>query len=236
MQFQRSQSYDDSVALEGDVNVVISQVYLLMTIGLMITAVVAAFVASNEAFVINLVGRSPFLVIGLFVGQVVLVVVLSAAIAKLSPGLATALFVLYSALNGVVLSVLFWAYTDASIVSTFVITAGTFGVMSFIGLVTKRDLTKFGGLLFMALIGFALASIVNLFLQSSGLYWLLTFAGILIFVGLVAYDTQRIKQLAAQGVAEGRSHASLAVMGALKLYLDFINLFILLLRLFGRRR
>jgi FtsH-binding integral membrane protein len=116
------------------------------------------------------------------------------------------------------------------------ITAATFGVMSFIGLVTKRDLTKLGGLLFMALLGFAIASVVNLFLKSSGLYWILTFAGIVIFVGLVAYDTQRIKQLAAQGMAQGRSHTSLAVMGALRLYLDFINLFILLLRLFGRRR
>lgn len=236
MQFQRLQSYDDSVALEGDVNVVISQVYLLMTVGLMITAVVAAVVAGNPEWMLGLFGTSPFLMIGLFVGQIVLVVVLTAAIAKLSPAVATALFVLYSALNGVTMSVIFWVYTDASIVSTFLITGATFGVMSFIGLVTKRDLTKLGSLLFMALIGFAIASIVNLFLRSSGLYWLLTFGGIVIFVGLVAYDTQRIKQLAAQGVAQGRSHASIAVLGALRLYLDFINLFLLLLRLFGRRR
>jgi FtsH-binding integral membrane protein len=236
MQFPRSQTYDDSVAVTGDVNVVISQVYLLMTIGLMITAVVAATIAGNPQWMLSIFGASPFLMIGLFVGQIALVVVLSAAITKLSPVVATALFVLYSALNGVTMSIIFMIYTDASIVSTFLITGATFGVMSFIGLVTKRDLTKLGGLLFMALIGFAIASVVNLFLKSTGLYWVLTFAGILIFVGLVAWDTQRIKQMAAMGLASGRSQASIAVMGALRLYLDFINLFLLLLRIFGRRR
>ena len=236
MQLPRSQSYTEPIALEGDVNVVISQVYLLMTIGLMITAVVAATIAGNPQWMLSIFGTSPFLMIGLFVGQIVLVVVLSAAISKLSPVVATALFVLYSALNGVTMSAIFWIYTDASIVSTFLITGATFGVMSFIGLVTKRDLTKLGGILIMALIGFAIASVVNIFLKSTGLYWVLTFGGIVIFVGLVAWDTQRIKQLAATGIAGGRSHASIAVMGALRLYLDFINLFLLLLRIFGRRR
>jgi uncharacterized protein len=236
MQLQRSQPYQDSVALEGDVNVVISQVYLLMTIGLMITAVVAALFAGSPQWMLSLFGGSPVLLIGLFIGQIALVIVLTAAINKLSPAVATALFVLYSALNGVTLSAIFWVYTDASIVTTFMITAGMFGVMSFIGLVTKRDLTKLGGLLVMALIGFLIASVVNLFLKSTGLYWVLTFGGIVIFVGLVAWDTQRIKQLAAQGLAGGRSQASIAVMGALRLYLDFINLFLLLLRLFGKRR
>jgi FtsH-binding integral membrane protein len=236
MQLPRSQAYDDSVALEGDVNVVISQVYLLMTIGLMITAVVAAVVAGNPQWMTSIFGGSPFLMIGLFIAQIALVIVLSAAIARLSPAVATAMFVLYSALNGVTLSVVFWVYTDASIVTTFMITAGMFGVMSFIGLVTKRDLTKLGGILIMALIGFAIASVVNIFLKSTGLYWVLTFGGIVIFVGLVAWDTQRIKQMAAMGIAGGRSHASIAVMGALRLYLDFINLFLLLLRIFGRRR
>jgi FtsH-binding integral membrane protein len=160
----------------------------------------------------------------------------TAAINKLSPAVATAMFVLYSALNGATLSAIFWIYTDASIVSTFLITGATFGVMSFIGLVTKRDLTKLGGILTMALIGFLIASVVNLFLQSTGLYWLLTFGGIVIFVGLVAWDTQRIKQLAATGLAGGRSPTGIAVMGALRLYLDFINLFLLLLRVFGKRR
>jgi hypothetical protein len=146
------------------------------------------------------------------------------------------LFVVYSALNGVTMSVIFWVYTDASITTTFFITAATFGVMSVFGYVTKRDLTKMGNLLIMALIGFVIASLVNVFLQSSGLYWLLTFAGIVIFVGLVAWDTQRIKQMAMTGVADGRAHTAIAILGALRLYLDFINLFLLLLRLFGRRR
>ena len=236
MQLPRSRTYDDFNALTSDVNLVMSQVYLLMTIGLMITAVVAAVVAGNPAFVENLIGGSPLVFFGIVIGQLALVVVLTAAINKLSPAVATALFVLYAALNGVVFSMIFLIYTDASIVSTFMITGVTFGVMSFVGLVTKRDLTKLGGILFMALIGLVIASVVNIFLQSSGLYWILTFAGILIFVGLTAWDTQRIKQLAAQGVAAGRPHASLAITGALRLYLDFINLFLLLLRLFGRRR
>lgn len=236
MHMQRSQPYNDSVALEGDVNVIISQVYLLMTIGLMITAVVAALFAGNPQWMQSIFGGSPFLLIGLFIAQIALVITLTAAINKLSPAVATAMFVLYSALNGATLSAIFWVYTDASIVTTFLITAGMFGVMSFIGLITKRDLTKLGGILTMALIGFLIASVVNLFLRSTGLYWLLTFGGIVIFVGLVAWDTQRIKQLAAMGLAGGRSQTSIAVMGALRLYLDFINLFLLLLRLFGKRR
>ena len=144
MQFPRSQAYDDSSTLTSEVNVVMSQVYLLMTIGLMITAVVAAVIAGNPQWMQSIFGASPFLIIGLFIAQIVLVIALTAAINKLSPALATTMFVLYSALNGVTLSVIFWVYTDASIVSTFMITAATFGVMSFIGFVTKRDLTKLG--------------------------------------------------------------------------------------------
>jgi len=235
MQPVETHAYDtDQYA--GDVQVVMSQVYLLMTIGLMITAVVAAAFAGNPQWMINLFGRSPILLIGLFLGQILLVVVLSATVHRLAPGVAVGLFVLYSALNGVTLSSIFWVYTDASIVSTFMITAVTFGAMSFIGFVTKRDLTKLGSLLFMALLGFAIASVVNLFLRSEGLYWLLTFGGIVIFVGLIAWDTQRIKQMAAMGLADGRSRGGVAVLGALRLYLDFINLFLLLLRIFGRRR
>lgn len=143
---------------------------------------------------------------------------------------------LYSALTGVTLSTIFLIYTDASISTTFFVTAATFGVMSVVGLVTKRDLTKFGSILFMLLIGLVIASVVNLFLQSEALYWVLTYAGIAIFVGLIVWDTQRIKQMAAMGLADGRSRMAVAVMGALRLYLDFINLFLLLLRLLGRRR
>jgi len=235
MQLPQSRTIDET-QYTTDVQTIISQVYLLMTIGLVITAIVAAAVAGSPQLMVDIFGRTPWLMIGLFVVQIVLVISLTAAVAKMSTGLATALFVVYSALNGVTMSVIFMVYTDASITTTFFITAAMFGVMSVFGFVTKRDLTKMGNLLIMALIGFVIASLVNMFLQSSGLYWLLTFAGIVIFVGLIAWDTQRIKQMAMTGVADGRARTAIAISGALRLYLDFINLFLLLLRLFGRRR
>ncbi|CAG0931134.1 Inner membrane protein YbhL [Thermoflexales bacterium] len=230
------QSTVDTTAYEGEIQLVFSQVYLLMTLGLVITAVVAAWVANSPGLVERLFFRNPGMLLGLFVVQLIVVVVLSAAISKMPAGLATGLFILYSALTGLTLSVIFLIYTDASIVTTFFITAGTFAAMSIFGYVTKRDLTKLGSLFLMLLIGFVLASLVNLFLRSTTLYWILTFGGIVIFVGLIAYDTQKIKQLAAAGFADGRSRTSVAILGALRLYLDFINLFLLLLRLFGRRR
>lgn len=230
------QSTVDTTAYEGEIQLVFSQVYLLMTLGLVITAVVAAWIAGNPRFVESLFARSPWILLGIFLVQFVVVIALTAAISKMSAGLATGLFILYSALTGLTLSVIFLIYTDASIVTTFLITAGTFGIMSVFGFTTKRDLTKLGSLFVMLLLGFVLASLVNLFLRSSPLYWILTFGGIIIFVGLIAYDTQKIKRLAASGVASGRSHSSIAILGALNLYLDFINLFLLLLRLFGRRR
>ncbi len=226
----------DTTPYEGEIQLVFSQVYLLMTVGLVITAVVAAWVAGSPSIIEKLFFGSPWLLIGLFVVELVVVIALTAAISKMSAGVAIGLFVLYSALTGLTLSVVFLIYTDASIVTTFLITAGTFGVMSIFGYVTKRDLTRLGNLFIMLLLGFVLASLVNLFLHSDTLYWILTFGGIVIFVGLIAYDTQRIKYQAASGFANGRSRSSVAVLGALRLYLDFINLFLLLLRLFGRRR
>jgi FtsH-binding integral membrane protein len=235
MQFPQSRSYDETV-YEGDVQAIISQVYLLMTIGLVITALVAAAVASNPRLMADLFTRTPWLPIGLFIGQIALVIALSAAIAKMSPAVATALFIAYSALNGVTMSFIFWIYTDASIALTFFITAGTFGLMSVFGFVTKRDLTKMGSLLIMLLIGFVLGTLLNLFLHSSALELVLTFGGIIVFVGLIAWDTQRIKRMAMLGLADGRARTTVAISGALRLYLDFINLFLLLLRIFGRRR
>jgi FtsH-binding integral membrane protein len=168
--------------------------------------------------------------------QIIMVIALTAAISRLSTSAAVALFVAYAALLGVSLSAIFIVYTDASIATTFLVTGGTFGVMSIFGFVTKRDLTKMGSLLFMLLIGFVLGSLLNMLLRSTALYWILTYAGIAIFVGLIAYDTQKIKRMAASGFAEGRNRGGLVVMGALALYLDFINLFLLLLRIFGRNR
>ena len=172
---------------------------------------------------------------GLFIAQIAVVWYLSARIGKMAPAAATATFLAYSALMGLTLSSIFLAYTEASIASTFFITGGMFGVMSLIGYVTKRDLTAMGNILFMALIGFLLASIVNIFLQSAAVYWILTYLGIAIFVGLTVYDTQKIKRLAA-GVNNSTDAQRVAIIGALMLYLDFINLFLLLLRVFGNRR
>jgi hypothetical protein len=229
------QSAVDTTAYEGEIQLVFSQVYLLMTLGLVITAVVAAWVSTSPAM-LRLIFSNWWVPLALFVVQIILVVTLTAAILRLSTGVAVALFVAYAALLGVTLSAIFIVYTDASIATTFLVTGGTFGAMSVFGFVTKRDLTKLGSLMIMLLIGFVLGSLLNIFLQSSALYWILTYAGIAIFVGLIAYDTQRIKRMAASGLAGGRNHSGIVVMGALRLYLDFINLFLLLLRIFGRSR
>lgn len=212
---------------------IISQVYAWMTAGLLVTGAIAMFVASSQALTSLILGTPLFFV--LILAELGLVWFLSARIGKMAVSTATALFLAYSALNGLTLSVIFLAYTSASIATTFFVTAGTFGAMSLYGYVTKRDLTTIGNLCFMALIGFLLASLVNIFLASESLYWILTYLGILIFVGLTAWDTQKIKQMsmAASNETEGQR---VAIFGALHLYLDFINLFLLLLRILGRRR
>ncbi len=212
----------------------ITKVYGWMTLALVITGLVAISTASNSGLM-QTITRSPLLII-VIVAQLVMVVVLSAAIRKLSASVATGLFILYSALTGVTFSMLFTIYTGTSIAQVFFITAGTFGVVSAYGYVTKRDLTSIGNLLFMALIGLIVASLVNMFLQSSALEWIITCVGVIIFVGLIAYDTQRIKRMASGIGEDGEVQRKAAVLGALALYLDFINLFIRLLRIFGRRR
>jgi hypothetical protein len=234
-QLQPNSQTLDTQVYEGEVQLVFSQVYLLMALGLVITAVISAWVSTSVPLM-RLIYSNWWVPLLLFIVQIVIVVALSAAVAKLSSGAAVGLFVAYSALTGVTLSAIFLVYTDASIATTFFVTAGTFGVMSIFGFVTKRDLTQLGSLLVMLLIGFVLGSLLNLFLRSTALYWILTYAGIAIFVGLIAYDTQKIKRMAAGGLIQGRGRTPLVVMGALILYLDFINLFLLLLRIFGRQR
>jgi FtsH-binding integral membrane protein len=225
----------DTTAYEGDIQLVFSQVYLLMTLGLVVTALVAAWVSTSPTL-LRLIYANVWIPLGLFVVQIILVVVLTAAITRLSTSAAVAIFLGYAALLGMTLSAIFLVYTDASIATTFFVTAGPFGAMSIFGFVTKRDLTKLGSLLLMLLIGLVLASVVNMFLNSETIYWIITYVGIAIFVGLIAYDTQKIKRMAASGFANGRQRGSLVVMGALALYLDFINLFLMLLRIFGRSR
>ena len=161
---------------------------------------------------------------------------LSWGVNRMSPAIAMGAFLFYAALNGLTLSVIFLVYTAESIGLTFFITAGTFGAMCIYGATTKRDLTSLGSLCFMALFGLILASVVNIFWHSSGLYWVVTYAGVLIFVGLTAYDAQKIKQMHAAGMEGTDQDRKAAILGALALYLDFINLFLYLLRIFGRRK
>lgn len=213
---------------------VMSQVYAWMTAGLLITGAIALFTSRSEALG-NLIFGQPFVYLGLVIAEIAVVWFLAARIGKMSPAAATATFLGYSALNGLTMAAIFLAYTSGSIASTFFITGGMFGAMSLIGYVTKRDLSGMGNILFMALIGFLIASVVNLFFQSTVFYWILTYAGIAIFIGLTVWDTQKIKRMAA-GVNNASDAQRVAIMGALMLYLDFVNLFLLLLRVFGNRR
>ncbi|MFA6567501.1 MAG: Bax inhibitor-1/YccA family protein [Victivallales bacterium] len=218
-----------------EVKTFISKVYAWMSFALVITALVAMYVASQPNLVKLIVGMK-IIFYGLLIGELLVVGALVGFIEKMSAATATAVFFAYSVMNGLTLSVIFLAYTSTSITSTFFITAGTFGVMSAYGYFTKRDLTSVGNICFMALIGLIIATIVNIFWTNNMFSLIISCAGVLIFVGLTAYDTQRIKELGAtvdEGSEAGRKGA---VMGALALYLDFINLFLMLLRLFGDRR
>ena len=173
---------------------------------------------------------------GLVIAELALVFGISAAINRLSLTTATLMFVAYSVINGALLSSIFLIYTASSITSVFFITAATFGAMALIGYTTKTDLTSVGKILFMALIGLVIATIVNMFIGSDGLTMICSYVGVLIFVGLTAYDSQKIKQMLQQAPDAGESSQKLALLGALTLYLDFSNLFIYLLRIFGSKR
>lgn len=212
-------------------NSLVRQVYAWMGVGLFITAVMSLVTISSPALFNTIVGNRPVLY-GLMIGELAMVFILSGAINRLSEATATLLFLGYSLLNGLTLSVLFLVYTADSIASTFAITALMFGAMSAYGFVTKKDLTSWGSFLFMGLIGIVIAMLVNLFLNSSAVSWVVSGLGVIIFTGLTAYDTWKIKALAAAGET-GRKPA---ILGALTLYLDFINLFLMLLRFIGGRR
>jgi len=210
-------------------------VYGWMAAGLGLTAVVSVAVASSPAM-LKLV-FNPVALIVLVIAELGLVMMLSARINRMSAGAATGMFLAYSALNGLTLSGIFIAYTASTIASAFAVSAGMFLAMSVYGLVTKRDLTSWGSFLFMGLVGMVLASLVNIFLKSSALAMLLNYVGVLVFVGLTAYDTQRLKdmgQYAPMNDATAVRRGS--ILGALTLYLDFINLFLIMLRLFGGSR
>lgn len=212
-------------------NTLIRQVYAWMGGGLLITALMAMATISSPALFSAIVGNR-LVFYALIIGEIGLVIGISRAINKISASVASFLFLLYAAMNGVTMSVIFAVYTAESITSTFVITAATFGAMSVFGYVTKRDLSGWGSFLFMGLIGVVIASLVNIFVGSSAVSWIISVIGVIVFTGLTAYDTWKIKAMAAAGV-EGRKPA---ILGALTLYLDFINLFLMLLRLLGSRR
>ena len=201
---------------------------------LAITGVTAFGVASSPNL-LALIFSSKLLFFGLIIAELALVILLTARLQKLSLTTATLFFVLFAVINGVTLSSIFVIYTMASIAQTFLICSATFGVMAVYGYTTKRDLSSMGKLLFMALIGLIIATVVNIFMRSSGLDMAISCIGVLVFVGLTAWDTQKIKLMLANAEDMGESAQKIALIGALSLYLDFINLFIYLLRIFGRR-
>ena len=221
-----------NITYEG-VQPLIKWTYLWMFVGLVITTIVAVFTDTTTLFLQN-----PGILIGAFIGELVLVIALSWAINRLSPAVAAIMFVVYAALNGLTLSLVVQAYTGASVTMAFVSTAAIFGVMSVFAFTTKVDLLQFRTYFFVALIGLLIALVVNFFLRSSALDTLISFAGVLIFVGLTAYDTQKLKYMAAspQFQEDGSAVAKYSIFGALQLYLDFVNLFLFILRLLGRRR
>lgn len=210
------------------------KVYVWMSLALVITGFTAYGVATTPGLMMA-IATNKILFWGLIIAELGLVFAISGAINRLSLMSATLLFVLYSVINGATLSFIFAIYTMSSIANVFFITAGTFGFMALIGYTTKTDLTSMGKILFMALIGIIIATVVNIFLKSSGLQMIISYIGVLIFVGLTAYDSQKIKQMLLMAPDAGEGAQKLALLGALTLYLDFINLFIYLLRIFGRR-
>lgn len=226
--------YTGSVNIASRVSTVMKQVYLRMTVALLITGFISFFCANSLSFLQFAVEHS-FIAMWLpLFGALAIVLALSAGINKLSAPVATGLLLLLSVLYGISLTPIFWAYTGASIAKTFFITAGTFGAMSVYGYFTDRDLSRFGSILIMCLFGLIIVAIVNIFMKSSTLDWIISGAGVLIFIGLTAWDTQQVKTMAQ--LNPGFSASKLATLGALSLYLDFINLFLYLLRFFGDSR
>ena len=213
----------------------ISKVFLWMGIGLALSTASSFWLLTQPAVLKGIFGNG-WALFAIVIAELGLVFWLSAGIARMSAATATSVFAVYSLLNGVTLTSILLVYTGASVMNTFLVAAGTFFFFSVYGITTKKDLTSVGSLAFMGLIGIILASLVNMFLKSSGLDLVITFIGIAVFIGLIAYDTQKLKTMHAMGIEGADNEKRLVILGALALYLDFINLFIMLLRIFGRRR
>lgn len=222
----------ESQALDTRVSQVMKRVYVKMFLALLVTGG-AAWICAGIPDLVYFLASHRWVYWGLLIVELLMVFGISGAVNKISSPVATVLFYVYSLLNGVTFALIFAAYTPVSIFKTFLITAGVFGAMSVYGYFTNRDLTKIGSFLFMALIGLIIASVINIFWANSTLEWIVSIAGVLIFIGLTAWDTQKIKQMAQYNAIEP---SRLATIGALSLYLDFINLFLYLLRFFGGNR
>ncbi|MCI5743428.1 Bax inhibitor-1/YccA family protein [Phocaeicola faecicola] len=217
-------------------SVLFRNVYTWMTLALVITGAVAMYMAKSMTL-LSMIMQNSLLFWGILIAELGVVWYLSARIHRISFTSATLLFILYSILNGATLSMIFLIYTMSSIATTFFVTAGTFGVMALFGYVTKKDLTRLGSLCFMGIIGIIIASLVNIFLQNSMMEMIISYIGVLLFVGLTAYDSQKIKRLLMQdGVEINETTQKIALLGAMTLYLDFINLFLYLLRILGDRK
>ncbi len=227
-------SRDRDLAMSAAFPALMRKVYVWMTLALVISGLTAYGVASSPGVLMAIV-TNKILFWGLVIAEFALVFGISGAINKLSLTTATLMFILYSVINGALLSFIFVAYTMSSIASVFFITAGTFAVMAFIGYTTKTDLSSMGKILLMGLIGIIIATVVNLFLKSTGLAMIVSYVGVLIFVGLTAYDSQKIKQMLLMAEDGGETAQKLALLGSLTLYLDFINLFIHLLSILGKK-
>jgi FtsH-binding integral membrane protein len=212
----------------------LQRVFMWMFLGLLVTGGVAAAIGSSEQLLTDLT-ENPMILLGVIIAQLGIVFFLAFAIQRVSPAVATLLFLLYSATVGVTFALIFELYTTQSIFTTFLITAGMFGALAVWGAITHLDLSKVGAIAFMALIGLILATIVNIFWANDTLYWVTTYAGVLIFAALTAYDMQKLTQISKQGLT-GDDAGRASIMGALALYLDFINMFLFLLRIFGQSK
>lgn len=227
----RNREFEASQALP----VLMRKVYTWMCLALGITAL-TAYGAANSPTMMEIIYSNQIFYFGLILAELGLVFYISARLEKISLTTGTLLFALYSALNGLTLAVILFAYSPMVIAKTFLVTAGTFGAMAFVGYTTKRDLSNFGGLLIMALIGIIIASVVNIFIKSETFDLIICYVGVIIFVGLTAWDVQKIKTMLQLSGDVGEAGQKIALRGALALYLDFINLFLYLLRIFGDRK
>lgn len=229
--------HNTTVVTSSSFAVLMRNVYTWMAGGLALTAIVAYLVSSN-ASIVYAIATTPMLLWGLLISELALVFILSSRIMKMSFNMAKVMFFAYALLNGVTMSFIFLAYSGATIAQTFLITAGTFGGMSILGYTTKTDLSTFGQIMYMSLIGLVIASVVNIFWANSGFAMIINYVGVLIFVGLTAYDTQKIKDMlqtySEAGITDQNN--KIALMGSLSLYLDFINLFLYILRILGNRK